>query len=225
MLYSIPTKRGMGVEIWGTFDDLSTFYEVIGKFWNDQNKYSILGYENRDKLISGFSYEIRKAFEGSRKKRKNSHYSFEEVQHFGTSISWVHFLFSMTAIKCNMKLSSISKFDVSMMLQIEFWLEKSMKDYDEIGANNLIGYIDGGLYEGNEFIYHYMRSINLDYFLLGGGKKSFRQLSNLLKRGVYITKEYTDYKTFLVEDAKRLNCEINNMEISDDHIDYENLIW
>lgn len=61
MIYILPTKHGMGVEIWGTYDDLSNFYDFIGKFWNNDNKLNLKGFENRDKLISGFSYEISKA--------------------------------------------------------------------------------------------------------------------------------------------------------------------
>ena len=44
-----------------------------------------------------------------------------------------------------------------------------MNDYDEVGAKNLIGFIDDGLYGGNDYIYQCMRSVNIDYFLLGGG--------------------------------------------------------
>lgn len=59
MIYIIPTKGGLGVEIWGTSEDLHNFYEVISKFWNDENKLGKKGFKNRDNLISGFSYEIR----------------------------------------------------------------------------------------------------------------------------------------------------------------------
>ncbi len=215
----------MGVEFWGTHDDLNTFYEVIGRFWNDENKRNINGYENRGKLISGFSYEIRKAFEGSRLKRKTSHDSLEEIEYFGTKISWVHILFSLTALKFNMRYSDTSKFDISMILQIEFWLEKSMNSYDEVGARNLVGFIEDGLYGANEFIYHYMRSINLDYFLLGGGKRAFRKLPELLERGVFYSDEYISYKSFLEKDAERLGCAINDMDIDDDHIGYEKIKW
>lgn len=215
----------MGVELWGTHEDLNNLYEVIGRFWNDENKLNINGYENRDKLISGFSYEIRKAFEGSRLKRKSSHYSFEETEYFGTQISWVHFLFSLAALKFNMRYSETSKFDISMILQIEFWLERAMNNYDEIGARNLVGFIDDGLYGANEFIYHYMRSINLDYFLLGGGKRAFRKLPELLQRGIFFSDEYKSYKIELEKDAKRFDCKVNDMDIDDDNIDYENIKW
>ena len=46
MIYIIPTKRGMGVELWGTREDLTNFYNVVGRFWNDDNKLNIKGYEN-----------------------------------------------------------------------------------------------------------------------------------------------------------------------------------
>ena len=72
MIYLIPTKRGIGVEMWGTYEDLKTLHEVVGRFWNDENYESNKGFENRDSLLSSFSYEIRKAKEGRRKKSDGS---------------------------------------------------------------------------------------------------------------------------------------------------------
>lgn len=215
----------MGVELWGTFEDLFNLYQIVGKFWADKNSKNIKGEENRDKLISGFAYEIRKAYDGNRLKRKSSHFSFDEIDHFGTQISWIHFLFSLAAIKYNMRFKETTKFDISMILQLEYWLEKAMYGYDEIGAGSLIGFIEDGIYGSNEYIYHYMRSINLDYFLLGGGKKTFRKLPELLKRGIFFTDEYKEYKNFLEQDAKRLNCPIDELELDDDSIDYGNIKW
>lgn len=225
MIYIIPTKKGFGVELWGTREDLDNLYNVIGKFWNDENYSGKPGFENRDKLISGFSYEIRKAKEDSRLKRNTSHFSFEEQEHFGTQISWVHFLFSLTAVKFNMRYYETNKFDISQILLVEFWLEKAMRQYDDVGASTLVGFIEDGLYGANNYIYHYMRSINLDYFLAGGGKNGFRQLPELLKRGIFHTDQYKEYEDYLNQEAKRLNCEINDIEIDDDHIDYEKMEW
>jgi hypothetical protein len=221
MIYIVPTKRGFGVEIWGTYEDLSNLYEVIGKFWNQEDGLRIKGDENRDKLISGFSYEIRKAKDGSRLKRKSSHFSFEEQEYLGAQISWVHILFSLTAVKYNMRFRETNKFDISMILQIEFWLEKAMNSYDEVGAKNLIGFIDDGLYAANDHIYHFMRRINLDYFILGGGKRAFRRLPELLRRGIFFTNEYKEYKAFLEKEAERLKCNINEIELDDDDINYD----
>lgn len=225
MLYIIPTKGGLGVELWGTFNDLNNFYEVIGKFWNDENKLNKKGFENRDSLISGFSYEIRKAKDECRLVRNRSHFSFEEQKHFGVQISWVHFLFSLASIKFNMRYRETNKYDMSQILLIEFWLEEAMNSYDSVGARNLLGFIEDGLYGGNDYIYQCMRIVNLDFFLLGGGKKAFRKLPELLRRGVYYTQEYIDYQQFLEKEAKRLNCKPSEIELNDDDFNYDAVKW
>jgi len=70
-----------------------------------------------------------------------------------------------------------------------------------------------------------MRSINLDYYLLGGGKRAFRKLPELLRRGIFFTAEYKSYRNFLEEDAKRLNCTIEELELDDDDINYKSIKW
>lgn len=220
MITLIPTKRGVGVELWGTYDDLSNFYYVIGKFWSDQNYASKAGFKNRDKLISSFSYEIRKAKEGSRLKKTH-----HDQEYLGTQFSWVHILFSLTAIKFNMRYYETTKFDISQILLIEFGLEKAMNAYDENGAKNLTAFIDDALYGANPHIYQSMRSINLEFFLIGGGKKAFRKLPELLKRGIFYTDEYRDYENFLKAEAARLNCDSTDLDIDDDHFDYESIKW
>lgn len=225
MLYITPTKRGIGAEIWGSYEDLDCLYEVISKFWNQEQYHNTKGFENRDKLISGFSYEIRKAKEGSRDKRESSHFSMERATYYGTKISWVHFLFSLSALKYNMRFYPTNKFDVSLLLQVEFWLERAMNEFDKIGANNLIGFIEDGLDGANDTIYQYMRGIHIDYVQLGGGKMAFRKLPELLKRGVFFTEEHKEYREFLEKEAKRLQCNVSDLELDDDHIDYEHLKW
>lgn len=89
MIYIEPTKRGIGVKIWGTFGDLNTLYEVIGKFWDNEHSFDKEGFDSRDKVISIFSYDIRKAQEGLRLKKKAGDSFFEEGPYFGTQISWV----------------------------------------------------------------------------------------------------------------------------------------
>ena len=225
MLYIIPTKKGMGVELWGTFDDLDLLYDLIGKFWNDETHLNRKGYMNRDKLISSFSYEIRKAYGNQRLYRAKSHFSREEQTYYGTNFSWVHMLFSLTSIKYNMRFYQTNKLDIATILQLEHWLENAMNTYDEVGAKALIGFIVDGLYGGNELIYQYMRSVNVDFFLLGGGKRAFRKLPNLLKRGVYFSSEYEAYAKFLEKEAKRLGCEATYLEIDDNDIEYAGIQW
>ncbi len=101
MYYFIATKKGIGAELWGTYDDLRTLYEVLGKFWNQDGFTEKAGFDSRDKVISSFIYEIRKTYEGRRLKREYSHFMPDLVPHFGCQLSWVHIIFSMNAIRLN----------------------------------------------------------------------------------------------------------------------------
>lgn len=225
MLYTVATKRGIGIQLWGTYDDLTMIYEVIGKFWNKEDYLNKKGFENRDKLISGFSYDLRKGFEGSRLKKNTSPFSFREIEYFGTQFSWVHIIFALSSIKYNMRYIESSKFDISIILQLEFGLEKAMYAFDSTGAKELSPFLDDAIYGSNEYIYQYMRSINLEYFLLGGGKKAFRMLPNLLKRGIFGTSEYKSYLETLQKDANKFGCEITELEIDDDQFEYDKVKW
>lgn len=153
MIYTLPTKRGIGLQLWGTFDDLNDLYEVIGHFWGNESFKRLKGYDNRDELISGFSYEIRHAYQGDRLKRKRSHFSSEKNRYYGAQFSWVHILFSLTALRYNMRLVTYSKFDLATFLTLEFCIEKSMKEFDAEGAQKLLPFIEGAIYPENEYLY------------------------------------------------------------------------
>ncbi|MGJ7030868.1 DUF6904 family protein [Niabella hirudinis] len=228
MIYIIPTGGGMGVELWGTYGDLYRLYEIIGKFWakEDKNGPQPKASENRDKAISAFSYEIRKAFQGSRLEQpERGHFHYSDGRHLGVQISWVHFLFSLTAIKFNMRYSPTDKEDIGQILLLEYWLEKAMFDYDAVGAQQLSGFIEDGLYGGNPHIYQYMRRITYDFFVLGGGKMAFRKLPQLLKKGIFFSESYKEYEAFLKKEAQRLNCDSSELELGDDNFDYDSIKW
>lgn len=226
MLYLIPTKKGIGVEIWGTYEDLDFLYDFIDRFWTVDGDYkNIPGEESRNIVISSFSYEIRKAKQGARLVRSESHLHPIKNQYLGCQITWVHLLFTLSCIKFNMQFDEVDKLERSHMLLLEYWIEESMKEYDPVGAKDLVLFTQNVLYGGNPYIYHYMRSIDIDYLLLGGGKRAFRKLAGLLEKGIIFTSEYEAFEKFLVREAKRLKCDISNLEINDEEVDYEYLQW
>jgi hypothetical protein len=115
--------------------------------------------------------------------------------------------------------------DLSLMLHLEFWLENAMNNYDEIGSKRLVYFISDGIFAGNNYLYQFMRSINADYFRLNNEKVTFRKLPELLMRSVIYSEDYKSYIINLENEAERLGCEIENLEINDDDIDYENIKW
>ena len=225
MFYLMPTKNGIGVEIWGTYDDIRSIHSVVQNFWGNENNDNIKNYESRDNTISGFSKELRKTHQGKRMKRKTSHFSFEKSEHFGCKISWVHIIFSLSALRYNMRYGETNKLELSILMQFEFWLEKSAISYDEKGGMELEPFFNGAINGGTENIYQLLNSIDTDFLRLKGGKRAFRKLPELLKRGVTFTTEFQDFMKFLKQEAKILNCEISELETNDEGIDYENLKW
>lgn len=41
MFYIVPTKKGLGVEIWGTADDLEQMHKLISAWWANDNLQNI----------------------------------------------------------------------------------------------------------------------------------------------------------------------------------------
>ncbi|AUC84795.1 hypothetical protein CW731_05575 [Polaribacter sp. ALD11] len=225
MFYLKPTKNGIGIEIWGTYDDIRTVHSIVQNFWGNEKSDKVRNSEERDDAISGFSYELRKTHEGSRLKRKTSHFSFEEIEHLGCKLTWVHIIFALSALRFNMRYLETNKLEISIFMQFEFWLEKSAIEYDEKGGLELKHFFSSGDFGENEKVYQLLNGINADFLILNGGKKAFRKLPELLRRGIPFTSEYREYEEFLKKEAKRHNCEVHELTVNENNIDFENLKW
>lgn len=66
-----------------------------------------------------------------------------------------------------------------------------------------------------------MRNINASFFEMKGGKTSFRKLAELMKTSTLLSKEYENFLNFLKSEAKRYDCTIEDLELSDDDALYE----
>ncbi|WP_121967261.1 hypothetical protein [Myroides sp. N17-2] len=225
MFYLLSTKNGIGFELWGSYEDLSSLYDSFDGLWNNEEYLHKPDFKSRDSIIGSMLYEIRKAFQGNRLEREGSHFHLNSTPYFGCQISWVDGLFFLHAIRYNTRYFQTNKFQLAYLLQLEFWLEKAMYSYDPVGAVNLSHYITSGIDASNECLYIYMRRINLDYFLLNGGKKAFRQLPKLLKKACFGTVEYSAYKVELKKEAKKLNTIASDLELDDDNFDYDSVKW
>lgn len=127
MIYTIHTKRGLGVQIWGSYDDLSTLYAVISKFWNIPEFVQVSGFENRNELISSFSYEVRKGMEGSRLSYQDPRLPENSNQLYGFEVSWVHIAFSLAALKENWKLIPPDKLDLAVFYSLGYWVQNALE--------------------------------------------------------------------------------------------------
>src|SRR5690606_20105587 len=224
MLYTTHTKRGLGIQIWGSYRDLSTLYAIISEFWSVPEFEQMPGFENRNELISSFSYEVRKGMEGSRLSYQDPRLPENGSQLYGFEVSWVHIAFSLAALKENWKLVPPDKLDLAVFYSLEYWVESALEAYDIRTADKIKPSLNGAIYGANPCLYQFMRRINLDFFLLGGGKQAFRKLPNLLRTATYATVEYNEFNKHLGEEAKRLDCKPNEIDFDEKNEIYD-IAW
>ena len=67
----------------------------------------------------------------------------------------------------------------------------------------------------------YMRNINATFFEMKGGKNSFRKLAELMRTCIYSTEGYKNLLNFLQSEAKKHNCDLEDLELNDDDKIYE----
>ncbi|MBP1630572.1 MAG: hypothetical protein H6Q15_1465 [Bacteroidetes bacterium] len=208
MFYILPTKNGLGIELWGDYNDLTTIHDIIDNLWGDELNND--SYISRSKIISNFNYNVRKAYQGQRLTKVDNGNIY-----FGTKFTWVYIIFFIHSIRENTKIIESSKLDLGFLLQFEYMLEQAMFLYDKVGANEVKKYITAGIYSENPHIYLFMLDINNEYISMKRGKVSFRKLPEILKKGVIVTQEYNDYYTFLQSEAKRYGVNINELDLDD----------
>ncbi|MCY4780410.1 hypothetical protein ORI89_12165 [Sphingobacterium sp. UT-1RO-CII-1] len=213
MIYATYTKSGIGAQIWGTYDDLRTFYEIIEKFWNITEFQHIGAFENRNELIRTFSYEVRKSMNGQRLSRRGSWFSQGDSQLYGFEISWVHLFFSLAALKENWNFIPPNKLDLSFFYSLEHWLELALDEYDISTAHKIKPYLQGSIYGENPYMYQFMCQLNENFFSLGKGKQAFRKLPELLRASSYATVEFNELNDYIEEEAKRLDGKPNQFKI------------
>lgn len=52
-----------------------------------------------------------------------------------------------------MRFFESDKFDLAMMLQLEYWTERAMLEFDKSGERNLEYYVADGIYQANPYVY------------------------------------------------------------------------
>lgn len=220
----LPVKNGLGIELWGSYKDIKELYFVTLSFCADENFQDRNGFNERNQILLDFVSHLRKSYQGRRLVRDTDHFTPDPQKVYGVKISWLEMIFYIGCINYNSKFSIVSKFDLAMFLQLEFWLEKSMIEYDEKGGNELKKYINSFINYNNEYLIIYYNFLDYEFFKLKGGKMPFRKLSKILSKAIDFSDENKLFLEELKREAKVLDCEINELVINDD-INYEKLKW
>ncbi|MDO9553305.1 hypothetical protein [Rhodonellum sp.] len=211
MFYLIPTKRGLGVEFWGSYNDLCTIYEVISTLWDLEIQKT-----TAENMLSDFLFNIRHAYQGDHFTRTSSHFLSDSVPSFGFQISWVQLIFVISFINSEKTKYPKNKLLEGILLQMEYWVETALVSFDKKVGMLMQTFIGQSIDGANPFIYYYMRRINAEFFGLKGGKKGFKDLPELVSWGIKGTKGYNLLKIEIIKSAIKIGCDPIELDLDED---------
>lgn len=219
MITANTTKHGTGIQIWGDYGDLHFLYETVSKLMlteeDTQNKYAIA----RGRLISFFCYELRHAYQEDRDSI-SINYTEKESPYLGFKIDWITYIITLSCLRDNMKLVTINESDIANIRLLEFWGKQAMWGFDDKGAALLEKYINVGILT-DEYVYLIHQQIVRQYYQ---DKPTVSRFRNIAK-SLYDFYVHSSKKQFLEaqirEDASRLKCDLNELELVYDDIDFK----
>lgn len=212
MLYLKPTARGTGITIWGTFNELRNLYFAIHGLctweYTEDNKGSIA------RIIDVFNYELRHAYQGSRKTKKITYLDGQSLNIYGFNYTWIELLFTTSCIRRKWAHSEVSKTQQGLFLLFEGEVERALYQYDSRGATDIKFFIENTCVSSDK-LWHCFREITYYFVSQPTGKKKFRSIPTILKA----LSEYSPVRSYIEdcikESMEKLNCNLWEIDYPD----------
>ncbi len=216
MLKANPTKSGTGISIYGDFENLTILYSVIQNIADSLDEDHELQ-SGQFKLLMNFAYEIRKAKDAHRLKEKIQ-IENDTITYYGTQFIWPDILIFSNVLRQNAGYLSLNKLKQSFVYLLEYIIENALMEYDPVAGENLKSLIGKGLSINQKYIFQIYQTIHYNFVRNTKGEKRFRDLYKSLNN--YLSSDSTVHKNMmkqLEESAKRLKCDIMDIEVQDNH--------
>lgn len=218
MIYLKPTAKGTGATIWGTFEELRNLYFAIDELclweYTEDNKGAVA------RIIDVFNYELRHAYQGSRKTKKITYLDDQSMRVYGFNYTWVELLFTTSCIRRKCAYSEVSKSQHGIFLLFEGELERALYQYDPRGAANIEFFIENTRVTTDK-LWHYFNEITYHFISQPSGKKRFRSIPTMLEALNEYSPQHSYIEARINESRKELNCslwEIEYLDLTDDII-------
>ena len=205
MLTGYPTKFGTGIEIYGDYYDFRSLHKVLHSI--DER----IGEDAFDaNFYMGLAYEVRKANNGHRLKKKIQR--GDETFYHGFQYSWPDILVTLNLLRQRVGYLGHQHAINAHLYQLEHITMEALKEYDATVAIELIKWIS----EHKVLFYVYTQKaldeIRMKHFTEKNGKTRFRKLSQQMK----LLLRYTDEHHALIDEydkrAKALNCTVEEVK-------------
>lgn len=221
MLSATSTKRGTGISIWGDGDDLRFLYQLVHQLagvshWTDDAK------GGRCKILDGFAYEVRHAYQESRLDRKVEITPGVHVIEQGFNYSWIDMLFTLACLRFNASYTPTDETDQEWLDHLENCVNKALYEFDRKGAVEIEKFIGPHkLNVNHDWVWLFNQQIEIDYMAMNANKTRFRNIPCLLNQ----TEKWGPTHSWLIAKIKKtaieLECDIYEIE----YLESPNIKW
>lgn len=219
MLIIEPTKKGVGVSIWGDYGDLRTLYDLFSNYLNMEHNE---GTRQMGRLLSVMSYSIRHAFQHERLKKTFCYDSDNKVTYYGFNTDWITLFFSVRCLRTCVSLMPSNELIQSEMYLFESLVKTSIKSYDISSYHKLLPYIEYQIPSNDKLVYILHQYCVKSFFeSKKKGKSRFRAISDILERYCLINSYFFKDIQNGIKKMEEEGYNINNIEIKYDDIEIE----
>jgi hypothetical protein len=200
MLTSSPTKYGSGITLYGDTHDLRGLHETIHQIANERHVE-----ERFRNFILGLAYDVRKAYEGARERKRVGLRGLNSVKYFSVNVLWPYFLPQVALIRHFAAYHPTSHRDQACLYLLEDCAITSLLACD---AN--VGKVCSEWFLNFQMLSHDYLMQFFDHctreFVGVAEKKRFQRLPGILRKLTWLSPEYQAYSKEIAATAKANDC-------------------
>ena len=189
MIYAEPTKKGVGVSLYGDAFDLSSLHTTVHELVH----ISRLTEEQGDMLL-GLAYEVRHAKQGDREVVEREVGPDQFTTYYKFTLPWIPVLFDLHYLREIAGYANSSKEHQANLFRLEYAVESALKDYDAKVGREVIDQYRRLPWFSKEYLTSYIEDCTYQYIYSGStGKMRFRRLPSIIRS---FDERSSDYKAY-----------------------------
>ena len=200
MLTSSPTKYGAGITLYGDAHDLRALHETIHKIASERHVDERFRF-----FMLSLAYDIRKAYEGARERKRIGHQKLDWAKYFSVNVLWPFFLPQAALVRHFAAYYPTTHRDQACLYLLEDCAITSLLACD---AN--VGKVCSECFLNFPMLSHdYLMEFFTQCareFVEFPEKKRFQKLPGILRKLMWLSPEYQAFSKELAKTAKANDC-------------------
>ncbi len=203
--FAEPTKQGVGLILYGDYNDLRSLHETIHSLCGDAGGCHSVQHEH----ALSMAYDLRKAYEG---KRESKSVGEGGDTYLGVKLVWTYALFYASFFRQCAGFQPTNKEHQANLYHFEFCIENALLKYEpKIGSEIINSYSSIG-FVSQKFLFSFVDDVSFQYIYQGGtGKMRFKRLPQVLRQFHEWSSEYKEHEEFMTLQAKQQNCSVHDL--------------